>query len=367
MRFTYVVKQCLFLPWKILLMRRGQLPRASGLLNRKFILQFLFVAVAVASITGILCVRLFRKTHMPTAITRTGTPYLDCKPWNIKTSQHKSTLITKTTCVRHYFLLIFVSSAPANFGRRNLIRQTWGNDSNVDSQWITFFLIGQTRNQTHSALIKQEEKIYSDIIRGNYFEAYYNQSFKIEMGFEWAVRYCRFSFLLKTDDDVFVRPKQLSLLLQKASTPTKRLYMGKVQDRAFAQRENDSKHFVSYEEYRDVYLPPFCSGGGFVLSYDVVECFVSLFNETSPLRRFDDVYLGLFAKKIGVAAVHHDSFYIPGTVDDSCHFVSYVLLQHRATGQCMNNLHKWHSEFNLGFSFLLRGFKVIMPLLHIFL
>ena len=350
MRFIYLVKQCLLLPWKVLVMqRRHASVRASGLLNGKFILRVLFTAgvIAVASITGIFCFMFFRKTQMPTAMTPTGTPYLDCKPWKINTSQHKSTLITKTACARHYFLLIFVSSAPANFGRRNLIRQTWGNNSNIDSQWITFFLIGQTRNQKHSALIKQEEKIYSDIIRGDYFEAYYNQSFKIEMGFEWAVRYCRFSFLLKTDDDVFVRPKQFTLLLQEASTPTKRLYMGKVQDKAVAQREKDSKHFVGYEEYPDVYLPPFCSGGGYVLSYDVVECFVSLFKKTSPLRRFDDVYFGLFAKNIGVTAVHHDSFYIPTIVDDSCDFVSYALLQHRAIGQCMINLHKWHSRSNI--------------------
>ena len=62
------------------------------------------------------------------------TPRHDCKSW--KTSpQHKTTLITKTACERDYFLLILVSSAPANLERRNLIRQTWGAHNNILSPW----------------------------------------------------------------------------------------------------------------------------------------------------------------------------------------------------------------------------------------
>ena len=118
--------------------------------------------------------------------------------------------------MRHYFRLIVVSSAPANFERRNLIRQTWGADNkiHVNSQWKTFFLLGQTRNQTQSTLLEKEEKSFGDIIRGDYYEDYWNQSLKIEMGFEWAARYCNFSFLLKTDDDdVFVNINDLTLFI----------------------------------------------------------------------------------------------------------------------------------------------------------
>ena len=284
------------------------------------------------------------KTKLSTTI-QPVTPHLDCKSWKTNTSQHKTTLITKRPCLQHYDLLIIVSSAPANFEKRNLIRQTWGTDNNNNPQWMTFFLVGQTTNQTHSALLLQEEKSYGDIIRGDYFEGYYKQSFKIEMGFEWAARYCQFSFLLKSDDDVFVNTKRLTLFLQQASTPKKSLYMGKVQDKAFAQRNKASKHFISYEEYADVYLPPFCSGGGYVLSYDVVECFVSLFNDKNRFR-LDDVYVGLLAKKIGVTAVHHRSFNIPEVLDDKCDFLPNTLLQHRAVGQCLIKLHKMHSQFN---------------------
>ena len=46
------------------------------------------------------------------------------------------------------------------------------------------------------------------------------------MGFEWAARYCNFSFLLKADDDVFVNNKDFTILLQRESTPKTGLYMG---------------------------------------------------------------------------------------------------------------------------------------------
>jgi len=70
--------------------------------------------------------------------------------------QHKTTLLTKTVCARHYPLLILVSSAPANFERRYLIRQTWGADSSTIPHWKTYFLLGQTRDTAQSDLPKKK-------------------------------------------------------------------------------------------------------------------------------------------------------------------------------------------------------------------
>lgn len=70
----------------------------------------------------------FPLTMAPTA------PHNDCKSWKT-TSRHKTTLITKTVCERQYFLLILVSSAPENFDRRDLIRQTWGAYHTFPSNW----------------------------------------------------------------------------------------------------------------------------------------------------------------------------------------------------------------------------------------
>ena len=81
----------------------------------------------------------------PTFSSNHFIPRHDCKSWKAS-PQHKTSLITRTTCVGKYFLLILVSSAPANFERRKLVRQTWGTDNNLTApQWKTYFLLGQTR------------------------------------------------------------------------------------------------------------------------------------------------------------------------------------------------------------------------------
>lgn len=264
----------------------------------------------------------------------------ECKSWKTESLQHLSTLITNTTCSRDYFLLILVSSAPGNFDRRSLIRQTWGA-ANSHDQWRTFFLLGQIRNQKLSDLLETEAKGYGDIIRGDYYEHYWNQSFKIEMGFEWAARYCNFSFLLKADDDVYVNTKDLTLLLQNPSTTLKRLYMGKVQFRPKVRRYG--KFNVSKEEYSGSTYASYCSGAGYVLSNDIVQCLIPLFDMKKPFK-IDDTYVGLVVSKLGISPVHHSWFIFPYDDYDICYFTPYTLVQHRVLGQCLLKLYQMHSK-----------------------
>ena len=264
------------------------------------------------------------------------------KSWKT-TSQHKTTLITRNVCARHYPLLILVSSAPANFGRRFLIRQTWGADNKIVSQWKTYFLLGQIKDPTRSVLLKKENRIYGDMIRADYYESYWNQSLKIQMAFEWAARYCHFSYLLKVDDDVFVNAKSLVDVLHLKTTPKKGLYMGKLNHNPFVKR--DGKWRVSSEEYSGTHYPDFCSGAGFVMSYDVVESMVPLFDVIKPFR-LDDVYVGILVGKLGVKAVDHGGFVIPGHEGDydKCNFVPNTLVQHRAIGECLIRLFMNHNN-----------------------
>ena len=268
-------------------------------------------------------------------------PHNDCTSWTT-TSQHKTALITKTACAQQYFLLILVSSAPENFDRRDLIRQTWGAYDTFSSNWKTFFLLGKTRNQAQSDLIKTESNKYGDVIHGNYYEHYWNQSLKVQMAFEWAARYCSFSFLLKADDDVFVNTRRLIDVLRLKSTPKKGLYMGKVNHNPIAQR-GKGKWRVSYIEYSGKHYPDFCSGGGFVMSYDVIECLVPLFDVIEPYR-IDDVYIGMLANKTGVTPVDHGGFVMPYRDYDDCNVVPNTLVQHQALGDCLMTLFRVHNK-----------------------
>lgn len=89
---------------------------------------------------------------------------------NEKLLQHRTTLITTTSCGRPYFLLVLVSSAPFNVPRRRDIRLTWGVDSVLNPRWKTFFLVAQTRNQTESDALLKEDERSRDLIRADYYE-----------------------------------------------------------------------------------------------------------------------------------------------------------------------------------------------------
>ncbi|XP_078367903.1 beta-1,3-galactosyltransferase 5-like [Oculina patagonica] len=301
----------------------------------------LFGIIAATSITSLISGLVFTPSFSiaPPTFSNGFNPGHDCKSWKT-TPQHKTTLITKTACLQNYYLLILVSSAPANFERRNLIRQTWGTDNNTAPQWKTYFLLGQTTDKEHSESVQKENRQYADIIQAGYYEHYWNQSLKMRMGLEWAARYCNYSFLLKADDDVLVNTKDLIKFLQRKVTPKQGLYMGKVHRRDKVPRYG--KWSVPYEEYSGTHYPDFCTGAGVVMSYDVVECLVPLFDEIKPYR-MDDVYVGMLANRSGVVAVHHSGFYIHWNLT-ICNFLPNILVQHRATGQCLIKLLRMHSN-----------------------
>ena len=323
------LRHCLvILPWIILSLTKRQLNLVG--------------VIAAASITMFVTGIYVKSSYSTAPLTFSNSfiPRHDCKSWRT-TPQHKTTLITKTPCTRKYFLLILVSSAPANIERRDLIRQTWGTDNSITPQWKTYFLLGQTTNQTHSDSVQLEGHQHGDIIRADYYEHYWKQSLKIQMAFEWAARYCKFSYLLKTDDDVLINTDDLIKFLQRKSTPSRGLFMGKLHHNPIVRRAG--KWNVSYEEYNHTHYPDFCSGAGFVMSYDVIECAVPLFDVIKPYR-MDDVYVGMLANESGVIAVDHTGFYMPIDDYDDCIFVPNTLAQHRATGQCLLKLFRMHSK-----------------------
>lgn len=258
--------------------------------------------------------------------------------------EHKTTLITQTPCSQHYFLLILVASAPAYFDRRRLIRQTWAADSFIKPRWKTVFLLGQSRNTTDSEQLQREEAHYGDLIRADYYEDYWNQTLKVEMGFEWAARYCRFSLLLKADDDVFINTPAVLAVLNQPSTPTEKLYMGHVYKNPVVQRKG--KWLLTQEEYNETHYPDFCAGPGYILSRDVVQSFVEIF-DTIPKFKIDDAYVGMLAKEANIIPRHNRGFQTPPYLSRTCALFRDTLVRHGAVGQCLIDLfEKAHASFS---------------------
>ena len=83
-----------------------------------------------------------------------------------KLKQHKTTLITTTSCGWPYFLLVLVWSATYIAQRRRDICLTWEVYSDLKPRWKTVFLVGQTRNRTESEALLREGETFGDLIEG---------------------------------------------------------------------------------------------------------------------------------------------------------------------------------------------------------
>ncbi|KAJ7394138.1 hypothetical protein OS493_003816 [Desmophyllum pertusum] len=256
---------------------------------------------------------------------------------------HRTKLLSTAICPNSLFLLILVSTNVGNVDRRHLIRKTWGADFSIKTKWKSVFLLGKNNNDEEMRSAKKESEIYGDMVQADYHEHFWNMSYKVAMGFEWSVKYCTFNYLLKSDDDVFVNTFGLMDFLSKYTTPKIMFYTGNIMIGSVVMR--NGRYAVSPEEYNETIYKPYCSGGGYVLSRDVVEKFLSYFDVLKPLK-IDDAYIGLLADRAGVKVTHNKDFRM---YEDKCEYKETTLVQHPARGDCAIKLYNKMIEGILGF------------------
>ena len=260
-------------------------------------------------------------TESSLSFTTTSTPQI----------KHKTFLMTRRSCTQHYDLLLIISCAPGNFERRNNIRKTWAFERSAKPRWTSAFLVAQTRNEGVSNLLLEEDEALKDLVRAIHYDYYYNQTHKIKIGFEWAIRYCNFSFLLKLDDDVFVHVPRILSFLSAPTTPKKKLYAGNHYRNNHVARVGKWK--VSYEEYNETTYRDFCPGFGCILSHDVVTAFVDTFS-SFPYFRLDDVYVGMLASKNGFNITHNRGFEVWHPPQYVCIPTNDTLVRHDVGEEC---------------------------------
>ena len=122
---------------------------------------------------------------------------------------------------------------------------------------------------------------------------------------EWAYKYCNFEYLLKTDDDNFINIPNLFKILNTYNANTKGVYLGRLHAHAPPSRYHPI-YGVTEVEYSGKYYPPFVSGGGVLLSHDVVRDLIPFFFDI-PFK-LEDVYTSMLAINANVTATHSSLF-----------------------------------------------------------
>ncbi|XP_068732021.1 beta-1,3-galactosyltransferase 6-like [Montipora capricornis] len=208
--------------------------------------------------------------------------------------------------VRDTFLFIVVLTSPRGKERRDAIRETWFSHLKVVNSSVTArFVVGAKElPQNDREDLEKENNNYGDILfLPELKDSYYELTNKVLQSFLWADYNINSSYLMKVDDDTFVRLDIILSELEKNFSRTK-LYWGFFRGDAHVKfhgpwAENDW-HLC------DRYLP-YAQGGGYILSGDLVN-FIA--RNADLLQKFnsEDVSVGAWLAPLQVNRLHDFRF-----------------------------------------------------------
>ena len=202
------------------------------------------------------------KRQAPTVKHELAKPVESIKQPMLRSARnHITHLKTKKKCKHAYNLVILISVDLPRAGRRRNIRRSWGTNTYCEENYASCpynytirFMVGNNGNKEHMEEAIWEQETYGDLIFGDFVEHFHNLSMKIEMGFEWADKYCSgYRYLMKTDDDVFINIPQLYRAL--AALPKKEVYAGNVHWYSPAIRQEGNKYFVPMRAFDRAIYP----------------------------------------------------------------------------------------------------------------
>ncbi|KAM3955569.1 beta-1,3-galactosyltransferase brn-like isoform 1-T1 [Aphomia sociella] len=235
----------------------------------------------------------------------------------------------KCNTIEKLDLFIIVKSAMHNFGHRSAVRQTFGQENLIPGRIIKilFFLgIDYNLKSETQKRIDEEMAQFKDIIQIDFHDNYYNNTIKTMMSFRWLYQHCSTAdFYLFTDDDMYISLNNLldyvhdQTALKEAERGDSNIVSTIRDDRdvyIFAGyvfksaplRFKTSKWRVSLEEYPWNKWPPYVTAGAFVVNNRAMKILYvgSLFVKHF---KFDDIYLGIVAKKVGIKPMHSHQFH----------------------------------------------------------
>ncbi|XP_014219981.1 beta-1,3-galactosyltransferase 1 isoform X2 [Copidosoma floridanum] len=281
-----------------------------------------------------------------------GSVGVQLRGWSYNTTRDVSTYIrpeNNTTailnpsniCGESAYLLIVVCSAVTNVNARLTIRNTWGNQSNLDvlydSSVKLVFLLGLSGNDTINDYVVDESHLYNDVIQEHFHDSYNNLTLKSLMMLKWATTYCdKITYLMKSDDDMFINVPALIKALKARAKSTGTL-IGSLICNAKPVTDIKNKWYTPKYMYSERTYPNYLSGTGYVMSLDVARRIYKAALAV-PLLHLEDVYItGICAKKIGLRPANQHGFsYIPRKLETCA--LREVITAHKINASTMNTI-----------------------------
>lgn len=214
-------------------------------------------------------------------------------------------------------LLILITTAPSHQEARLAIRQTWGHYG-IRRDVAIAFMLGKTQDPVKEEQLDQENYIYGDLIRGHFIDSYNNLTLKTISMLEWVDKYCqKASFILKTDDDMFINVPKLLGFIEKRSKDTRTIY-GRLAKKWKPIRNKKSKYYVSTKQYYPPVFPQFTTGPAYLMTSDCIhDLYTKSLNQT--YLKLEDVFTtGIVAHLSNIKRVHVNEFFNRRIVFNPC-------------------------------------------------
>ncbi|EOA30111.1 hypothetical protein CARUB_v10013222mg [Capsella rubella] len=194
-------------------------------------------------------------------------------------------------------LLVGVFSTGNNFKRRMALRRSWMQYEAVRFGKVAVrFLIGLHTNEKVNIEMWKEAKAYGDIQFMPFVDYYGLLSLKTVALCILGTKVIPAKYIMKTDDDAFVRIDELLSSLKEK--PSSALLYGLISFASSPDREQRSKWFIRKEEWPLESYPPWAHGPGYIISHDIAK-FVVKGHRQRDLRLFklEDVAMGIWIQQ----------------------------------------------------------------------
>jgi hypothetical protein len=193
-------------------------------------------------------------------------------------------------------LFIGILSAGNHFAERMAVRKSWMQHNLIKSSHVVarFFVALHGRVEVNVELRKEAE-FFGDIVIVPYMDNYDLVVLKTVAICEYGVRTASAKYIMKGDDDTFVR---VDAVLKEAKKigEGKSLYVGNIN--YYHKPLRHGKWAVTYEEWPEEDYPPYANGPGYIVSSDIAHFIVSEFEEHKlRLFKMEDVSMGMWVEK----------------------------------------------------------------------
>ncbi|XP_061991708.1 beta-1,3-galactosyltransferase GALT1 [Rosa rugosa] len=192
-------------------------------------------------------------------------------------------------------LFIGVFSTANNFKRRMAVRRTWMQYAPVKSGAASVrFFVGLHKNQIVNEELWKEAQTYGDIQLMPFVDYYGLITWKTLAICIYGTEVVSAKFVMKTDDDAFVRVDEVLASLNRIKVTSGLLY-GLINSDSQPHRNPDSKWYISPEEWREEKYPPWAHGPGYVVSSDIAKAVSQRYKKGSlKMFKLEDVAMGIW-------------------------------------------------------------------------